>query len=610
MIQEIQDTLIKYWGFDQLRPLQSEIIQSVLKKKDTLAVLSTGAGKSLCYQLPALLLPGVCLVVSPLIALMEDQLLELKTKGIKAMGLYGPMSEESLIQRLDNISYGNYKIVFIAPERLQNPIVNERLAQIELSFLAVDEAHCISKWGHDYRPSYRSIGTFRAQMDKLPILALTATATPKVIEDIHMNLLLDDVQEFIGPVARSALTIQRHYHVDKDLLLNIALKRNLQKCILIYVRSRSKAEKLSQQLKTEGYDCSYYHAGLSPEEKSKRLKYFTTAAHPIMVCTSAFGMGIDRQDVRLVVHYDIPESLEQYYQEIGRAGRDQKSATAVLISEEERISKFTETALALHPTVDQLYEIYKKLVGLFQIASGELPDQTYSLGLAESARKAGIKPREWYLGIRSLEKYGILQFGETNRKEWFITFEPSRFGSLDQADDDLLFRKLSQKFHESKSSTFRYRFSSSKMLRAAESAAKRAKIKLDSTTDIYTIHWTVPREDQLVKKLLRTHHQPYMELRQEHANKMQEFLENQSQCAMQLIAEHFGQQSEECGICDVCTRSSLKHEDLLRFCSTPRSFSDFISIFECSPQDIRSHLSELESEGLIGVTNEAKFYSR
>jgi ATP-dependent DNA helicase RecQ len=252
LIQEIQDTLKKYWGFDQLRPLQSEIIQSVLKKKDTLAVLSTGAGKSLCYQLPAMLLPGVCLVVSPLIALMEDQLLELKTKGIKAMGLYGPLSEDSLIQRLDNISYGNYKIVFIAPERLQNPIITERFAQIELSFLAIDEAHCISQWGHDFRPSYRSIGTFRAQMNKLPTLALTATATPKVIEDIRTNLLLDNVQEYLGPVVRSALAIKRYYYVNKDLLLSIALRRNPQKCILIYVRSRSKAEKLSQQLKTEG----------------------------------------------------------------------------------------------------------------------------------------------------------------------------------------------------------------------------------------------------------------------------------------------------------------------------------------------------------------------
>lgn len=610
MIQKIQDTLKKYWGFDQLRPLQSEIIQSVLEKKDTLAVLSTGAGKSLCYQLPALLLPGVCLVVSPLIALMEDQLLELKTKGIKTMGLFGPMSEDSLIQRLDNISYGNYKIVFIAPERLQNPLVHERLAHIELSFMALDEAHCISQWGHDFRPSYRLIGTFRAQMDKLPILALTATATPKVIEDIRTNLLLDDVKEFIGPVTRSALSIQRYYHVNKDLLLNAALKRNFQKCILIYVRSRSKAEKLSKQLKTEGYDCSYYHAGLSPEEKSKRLKYFMTTAHPIMVCTSAFGMGIDRQDVRLVVHYDIPESLEQYYQEIGRAGRDQKSATALLICEEEHILKFTETVSASHPSVDQLYEIYKKLVGLFQIASGELPDQTYTLGLSESAYKVGIKQRDWYLGIRSLEKYGILQFGETNRKEWLITFEPSRFGSLDQADDDSLFRTLSQKFHESKSSTFRYQFSSSKMLKAAESAAKRTKIKLNSTTDIYTIHWSVPREDQFVKKLLRTLHQPYIELQQEHANKMQEFLENQNQCAIQLIGKHFGQETAACRICDVCTRPSLNHEDLLRFCSTPRSFSDFISTFECSPQHIRLHLSELESEGLIGVNNEAKFYSR
>ena len=610
MNQEIQDILKKYWGFDQLRPLQSEIIQSILNKKDTLAVLSTGAGKSLCYQLPALLLPGVCVVVSPLVALMEDQLTELKTKGVKALGLFGPMSEDTLVQRLDNISYGNYKIVFMAPERLQNPLVSNRLAHIELSFLAVDEAHCISQWGHDFRPSYRSIGTFRTLMNKLPILALTATATPKVIEDIHSNLLLNDAQKFIGPVVRSALSIKRHYHVNKELLLDIALKQNFQKCILIYVRSRSKAEKLSKQLKTEGYDCSYYHAGLSPEEKSKRLKYFTTATHPIMVCTSAFGMGIDRQDVRLVVHYDLPESLEQYYQEIGRAGRDQENATALLISEEERILGFAETASESYPTVDQLYDIYKKLVGLFQIAAGEHPDQTYTLGMLESAHKAGIKPRDWYLGIRSLEKYGILQFGETTKKEWLITFEPSGFGSKDQENDDLLFRALSQKFHESQRPTFRYRFTSLKMLKAAESAAKRSKIELSPTTDIYTIHWAVPREDQFVKKLLRTHHQPYIELRQGHANKMQDFLENQNQCAMQLIAEHFGQETKACGICDYCTASIVTQEDLLRFCSTPRSFMDFISTFDCSPQHIKTLLGELESEGLIAVNHEAKFYSK
>lgn len=550
------------------------------------------------------------MVISPLIALMEDQLLELKTKGIKALGLFGPMSEDTLVQRLDNISYGNYKIVFMAPERLQNPLVGNRLAHIELSFLAVDEAHCISQWGHDFRPSYRSIGTFRGVMNKLPILALTATATSKVIEDIHSSLFLSDVREFVGPVARSALAIKRHYHVNKDHLLDIALQQNFQKCTLIYVRSRSKAEKLSQRLKAEGYDCSFYHAGLSSEEKSKRLKYFTAARHPIMVCTSAFGMGIDRQDVRLVVHYDIPESLEQYYQEIGRAGRDQENATALLISEEERILRFAETACESHPTVDQLYDIYKKLVGLFQIASGEHPDQTYTLGLTESAYKAGIKPRDWYLGIRSLEKYGILQFGETTKKEWLVTFEPSGFGVKDQGDDDLLFRALSQKFHESRSPTFRYRFTSLKMLKAAESAAKRSKIKLIPTTDIYTIHWAVPREDQFVKKLLRTHHQPYIELRQEHANKMQGFLVNQSQCAMQLIAEHFDQETNPCGICDYCKGSLITQKDLLRFCSTPRSFTDFISTFDCSPQHLKTLLGELESEGLIGVNQEAKFYSK
>ena len=417
MNDPLRKILTRYWQFDQLRPLQADIIEAVLQQKDTVGVLSTGAGKSLCYQLPALMLDGICLVISPLVALMEDQLLDLRKRDIKAMGVFGPMSESTLVQRLDNMCYGHYKIVFMAPERLQNILVMERLTHIKLSFIAVDEAHCISQWGHDFRPAYRLLGELRKRLADVPLLALTATATPKVLDDIVSNLGLRSVSKIIGSVVRPQLAIKRFYHNNKEALLINLLRRAEHSTAIIYVMSRFRAERLATLLRAVSMDCQFYHAGLSAEEKSSRLNYFVHAAHPIMICTSAFGMGIDRSDVRLVIHFDIPESIEQYYQEIGRAGRDQKRAQAILLAEPDKVQGFAQKADAEIASVESLYQAYKHVVSLFQVASGELPTEPFTLSISESANKLNLQVHQWYLKLRSLEKYGIIHLSECRRTE-------------------------------------------------------------------------------------------------------------------------------------------------------------------------------------------------
>lgn len=609
MTEELRKILTRYWKFDQLRPLQADIIEAVLQQKDTVGVLSTGAGKSLCYQLPALMLDGICLVISPLVALMEDQLLDLKKRDIKAMGVFGPMSESTLVQRLDNMCYGHYKIVFMAPERLQNPLVMERLTHIKLSFIAVDEAHCISQWGHDFRPAYRLLGELRKRLTDIPLLALTATATPKVQDDIISNLGLRNVSKIIGSVVRPQLAIKRFYHTNKEALLINLLRRAEHSTVLIYVMSRFRAERLATLLGSVSVDCQFYHAGLSAEEKSSRLHYFVHAVHPVMICTSAFGMGIDRSDVRLVIHFDIPESIEQYYQEIGRAGRDQNRAQAILLAEPDKVQVFAQKATAEIASVESLYQAYKRVVSLFQIAFGELPTDPFTLSISESANKLNLQVHQWYLKLRALEKYGIIHLSECRRTEWIVEFDPFTFGSLETESDDSLYRSLYNTYNQKKSTRFVYNFSSSTALKAAESAAKRKKITLQKTDDLFFINLATPREDSYVRNLLVKNHGPYAELKRDRALVMQRYLLDTNACAMQFISTYFGQKSKECGICDHCHPNIPSSVEIILFCALPKSIGDCITNFDSSPQEIIKLLEALVFEGALGMNAEAKFYA-
>lgn len=605
----LKETLLKYWGFTQLRALQEPIVEAIINQKDTLGVLSTGAGKSLCYQLPALILDGTCLVISPLVALMEDQLIDLRKREIKALGLFGPLSEEDLVQQLDNLCYGHYKIAFIAPERLQNPLVRDRLNQLHLSFIAVDEAHCISQWGHDFRPAYRLLGELRKALPTIPVLALTATATPKVQEDILANLKLNDPVKIIGPVVRPQLAIQRFYHQNKETLLIHILRRAQPLTALIYVRSRYRAERLCALLNAMAIPCQFYHAGLNADEKSTRLTYFQTAAAPIMVCTSAFGMGIDRSDVRLVIHYDIPESLEQYYQEIGRAGRDQKPARAILLSSPETIAQFTLKVEREILSVETLYAGYKKLIGLFQIADRELPKEAFMMSLSQSAEKLKFKVHEWHAILRTLEKYGVIHWSESRKVSWVVQFNPSKFGAIEKDSDDTLFRALSKARQEARSDRFIYHFSSSVFLKMAESAASRKKIELEKIEDLYQMNLAIPREDRYVLNLITKNHKPFIELKRERALHMQHFLESTNTCAMSYVSEFFGQASAPCGICDYCEPHRPTEHEITDFCREPRTIDECMATFDCTPQELIRILSLLVEDRTLALNAQAKFYT-
>jgi len=326
----IQEILKRYWQHDTFRPLQEEIIQSVLLGYDTLALLPTGGGKSVCFQVPALAKPGICIVISPLIALMKDQVENLKEKGIPAIAIVSGMNRREVDIALDNCIYGDIKFLYLSPERLLSDLVRERIKYMQVNLLAVDEAHCISQWGYDFRPSYLHIAQLRELHPKVPVLALTATATADVKFDIQEKLLFREPNIFQKSFERKNLAYVVQHHEDK-LRKMLDVVKGVKGSGIVYVRNRKETAELASYLTQNGFKADYYHAGLSIEQRTAKQSAWKNGRVPVIVATNAFGMGIDKPDVRFVIHVGIPDSLEAYYQEAGRAGRDEKRAYAVLL---------------------------------------------------------------------------------------------------------------------------------------------------------------------------------------------------------------------------------------------------------------------------------------
>ncbi len=327
-MQNILDILKQYWGYDTFRPLQKEIIDSVLDGKDALALLPTGGGKSICFQVPALAQEGICLVISPLIALMKDQVENLKNKGILAAAIYSGMSRGLMVQTLKNIAHGPYKFLYISPERIETSLFQEYLPSFDVNLIAVDEAHCISQWGYDFRPSYLRIAALREQLSHVPVLALTASATEEVQKDICEKLGFKEQTIFRPSFHRKNLSYSI-FAVDVKMMKLLEILTKVPGSALVYCKSRKRTVETANLLQMHGLSTQAYHAGLSPEERNKRQQEWIEGKTTVMACTNAFGMGIDKPDVRVVVHIDVPDCLENYYQEAGRAGRDGVKSYAV-----------------------------------------------------------------------------------------------------------------------------------------------------------------------------------------------------------------------------------------------------------------------------------------
>ncbi|QPH39857.1 RecQ family ATP-dependent DNA helicase [Pedobacter endophyticus] len=412
------EILQKYWGHPAFRPLQQEIITSVLEKKDTLALLPTGGGKSICFQVPALVNEGICIVVSPLIALMKDQVENLKSRGIEAVAIYAGMGKREIDILLDNCIYGKIKFLYLSPERLLSDLVRVRISYMNVNLIAVDEAHCISQWGYDFRPPYLQIAKLREILPDVPVLALTATATSFVRQDIMEKLEMKEPQVFVKSFARDNLSYVVFGQEDKYKKL-IDICKNVGGTGLVYVRNRRETAEVSNFINRNHIKADFYHAGLERAVRFQKQEDWKLNKTRIIVATNAFGMGIDKADVRFVVHLDLPESLEAYYQEAGRAGRDEKRSYAVLLANQSDVMGLEARYIDTFPSADEIKKVYHYLGNYFQLAFGAGEGITFTFDIADFCKRFNISVLKTISALKFLEHDGYIALSES-------VFLPSR----------------------------------------------------------------------------------------------------------------------------------------------------------------------------------------
>ena len=411
-MQTAQNILKQYWGYEQFRALQEDIVQAVLNQKDTLALLPTGGGKSICFQVPAMALEGICIVISPLIALMQDQVNQLTKRGIKAAAIYSGMHPRQIDYLLDNCIYGELKFLYVSPERLKSDLFIERAKQMKISLIAIDEAHCISQWGYDFRPPYLEIQQFKELFPNTPCIALTASANETVKKDIIEKLQLKNPAVFQKSFSRANLSYSLLWEEDKEKRL-LKMLQKIAGPAIVYVRNRKKTQEIAAFLAQNGISADFYHAGLLPTQRQQKQNDWIQNHCRVMVATNAFGMGIDKPDVRLVVHLDLPDSLEAYYQEAGRAGRDEKKAYACLLVEEKDVLELKTQFEKQFPDPEILKRTYQAIGNFLQLAEGAGELAVFDFNWQEMCVRFKLPKTETYFAIKCLEHEGLLILNES-----------------------------------------------------------------------------------------------------------------------------------------------------------------------------------------------------
>ncbi|MBS1573054.1 MAG: ATP-dependent DNA helicase RecQ, partial [Bacteroidetes bacterium] len=542
-----KQTLKHYWGFSEFRENQEKIIDSIISGKDTLALLPTGGGKSLCYQLPALLLEGICLVISPLIALMNDQVNYLLSLGIEAQLLSSDLDEIAMEDILLKCKNGEVKILYLAPERLTSKQFLQHIEEIQISFIAVDEAHCISEWGQDFRPSYQNIKDFRNNIKQVPIIALTATATPKVIDEIQHKLSLDNISIYKTSFNRTNINISVLEIADKFQQILNWLRNNSQSGI-IYTRTRKEAETLTRFLQENNIvNCDFYHAGLSAKERQNKQNIWVQQNNQVLVATNAFGMGIDKDNVRFVIHFSLPSSIENYYQEIGRAGRDGKPSHAFLLWNEQELEKFDDILANSIPNNKEFERIISHLYSLFQIADLELAEDFFQLNYQSLQRitKSSIAKIKNVLQFMYHQELIFLNDYRTN-SSLNLKINIDDLDSLRKKDSyfiELLFRNLpgigSQKVYFSEQSLSEKLGISLFVFKERLKDLQRNNLLEYIDGDLSSIKFLVQRNDRLFST---QYYQLFKKIQKNKIQKWEEmkfFVRNHDYCKMKMILTYF-----------------------------------------------------------------------
>jgi ATP-dependent DNA helicase RecQ len=410
MKRSASEVLKQYWNYNTFRPLQEEIVLSVIAGHDTLALLPTGGGKSICFQVPTLMKEGLCLVISPLIALMKDQVQNLRKKGITAFAIYSGMSRKDVISTFKLAATGNCRFLYISPERLETDLFREFLPALHVMLIAVDEAHCISQWGYDFRPPYLRIAGIRDELPGVPVLALTASATPAIREDICVKLRMTSPRIFIQSFFRPNLSFSAH-KTSSVLNKMLDILRRLEGCSIIYCRNRRRTKEISDLLNMHGIAADYYHAGLAPEDRNAKQERWMKNAIRVIVCTNAFGMGIDKPDVRLVMHAEVPDNLENYYQEAGRAGRDGKKSYAVLLYNDDMLDELELLHKSQYPSLEYIRKIYQGLANFLQVPLGT-EQVGYAFDLPDFLKKFSFKSKPAQSALQVLQQEGFISMND------------------------------------------------------------------------------------------------------------------------------------------------------------------------------------------------------
>ena len=627
--------LQQYFGYTSFRPLQLSIIESVLAGNDTLALLPTGGGKSMCYQIPGLVQPGLCLVITPLIALMQDQVSQLRRRNISAFALHSGLTYFEVKKALENSSHGVFRFLFVSPERLQTPLFKEYLPGLPINLIAIDEAHCISQWGYDFRPPYLKIADIRPDLPNVPMLALTASATPDVQQDICAKLQLQQPQIFKQSFAKPNLSFSSFAEPAKFQKM-LQVLQNVPGSALVYCRNRRRTQDIAALLVQQNIDATFYHAGLDAATRSQRQADWIAGKVRVMTCTNAFGMGIDKPDVRVVIHAEPPENPEAYYQEAGRAGRDGKKAYAVLLYTPDDIKNLEALPAQKFPPMAVLRTHYSHLCNYLQLPLHQGADNYYAFDLEQFCQRFGHQATTVMHVLQTLQQGGYLSYTEQ-------IFVPSKLGFAVHKTDLAEFEKnyprlepLVKALLRNYEGIFDNTVSISEkvlvgMLKWPEAEITAGLQQLahygmvtytpkKESPQLFFLYDRVPENELVLDQKLYAHRQKQYTWR---IAEMVQYATNTSACRSVVLRRYFADTSEilPCGICDVCLRKSKANalndaaladlvNRLLAALATPQNFAELRQQLACNTQQLEQAVQHLIDEEKIRYAHEGQLVLR
>lgn len=621
-----QEILKQHWGYDNFRGIQEEIINSIGAGNDTLGLMPTGGGKSITFQVPALVKEGLCLVITPLIALMKDQVRNLRDRGIKALAIYSGMSREEIVVALENCIFGDYKFLYISPERLDTEIFQAKLKRMKVSMITVDESHCISQWGYDFRPAYLKIADIRKMLPEVPVLALTATATPEVIKDIRQKLdFKEGSQTFRMSFERKNLAyIVRRAENKQEELLHILT--SVSGSAIVYARNRKRTREIAEWLNNQHITATFYHAGLNDDVKDQRQKSWQTGESRVMVATNAFGMGIDKPDVRLVVHVDMPDSPEAYFQEAGRAGRDGQKAYAVLLHAKSDKTTLNKRITDTFPDKEYIRNVYENINYFFQMAMGDGRGCTFAFNIDEFCHNFKHFPIQVDSALKILTRAGYLEYTDEqdNASRLIFTLRRDELYKLQEYDADTeklihtILRSYTGLFTDyayinEESLGIRTGLTTQQIYDTLVTLSKRHVLHYIPRKKTPYIIYTRERQD---KDKLHLSKEVYEDRKESYVTRIKamiEYASSEENCRSRMLLRYFGEKNEHnCMQCDVCLQKhdtglkegefqELKEQILNRLNTSPCPATELVSLSNTDKEKLNIVVSFLLAEEIISL---------